>query len=154
MQISGSVTLKMGAEVAGAGITRPAGNEPRVTGRNGDGQRLITLALHDATVLEILEAISIGRLFGSATGRVGYGEGGLLDVDEKEQRRRITAGRAKTMSVTLANTSVREILNAICRAHGTLSWSLRPNVGRDGKRTYTIGLDSYDGWGVSKTVSP
>jgi hypothetical protein len=55
------------------------------------------------------------------------------------------------MSLTLANTSVREILNGICRAHGTLSWSLRPHVGPDGKRTYTIELDSYDGWGVSKT---
>lgn len=112
-------------------------------------QPIDTFSVADVTAEGTLDAI--GRLFGSATPGGGYGEGGLIDVDEKEQRRRIDEGRAKTMSLTLANTSIREILNPICRAHGTLSWSLRPHVGPKGQRTYTIQLDSYEGWGVSKT---
>jgi hypothetical protein len=72
-------------------------------------------------------------------------------VDEKEQRRRIAEGRAKTISLTLANSTLREILNAVCRTHGTLSWSLRPHGGPAGQRTYTIALESYDGWSASKT---
>jgi hypothetical protein len=113
-------------------------------------QPIDTFAVVDVTAEGTLDAIA--RFLGPAAHGRGYSEGGLIDVDAKEQRRRIAEGRAKTISLTLANASIREILNAICRAHGTLSWSLRPHAGPGGPRTYDLALDSYDGWGVSRTL--
>jgi hypothetical protein len=112
-------------------------------------QSIETFSVTDITAEGALNAI--GRYLGTVSPGGGSGEGGLLDVDEKEQRDRIREGRARPISLTLANSSVRDILNAVCRAHGTLSWSLRPHGESDGRRTYTIAFDSYDGWSVSKS---
>lgn len=112
-------------------------------------QPIETFSVADVTAEGALDAI--GRLFGSVSAGRGSGEAGLIDVDEKEQQRRMAEGRAKTISLTLANSTFREILNALCRAHGTLSWSLQRHGERDGRRTYTIEFESYDGWSVSKS---
>ena len=112
-------------------------------------QPIETFSVADVTAEGALDAI--GRLFGAVSRGGGYGEGGPIDVDEKEHQRRIAEGRAQTISLTLANSTLRDILNAVCRAHGTLSWSLRRQPARDGRRTYTIKFESYDGWSVSKS---
>lgn len=112
-------------------------------------QPIETFSVTEVTAEGALDAI--GRLLGAVSAGAGSGQGGLIDVDEKEQQRRIAEGRARTISLTLANTTVRGILNAVCLAHGTLSWSLRPQPARDGRRTYTIEFESYDGWSVSRS---
>lgn len=69
------LTLEIGGSEARPGITRPAGTEPRAAGpRNADGQKLITLALGEATVLEALDAIA--RAHGELSWSVHYDVGG------------------------------------------------------------------------------
>jgi hypothetical protein len=111
-----------------------------------------TLTFEEVTAEGALDRLA--ELLGEGKSGRGYGEGGRYGVvDRREQRRLIAAGRAKTISLTLRDVTLRDVLNALCRAHGTLSWDVRPLPNPPGIHIYTMRLSSYDGWSVSRSIN-
>lgn len=72
-----------------------------------------------------------------------------------EERAKQREARERPLSLTVRRTTVRGLLNELCKEEGTLSW--RASLQPDQKRglLITIDLDSTTGWGVSRTfVAP
>ncbi|HXG87786.1 MAG TPA: hypothetical protein VNJ02_05555 [Vicinamibacterales bacterium] len=113
-------------------------------------RRLESVVMPGLAAEAALEVL-VGAIGGKRVGG-GYGEGGLPGRDSAEQARRRAASRARTVSLSLANVTVREVLNALCRAHGALSWRMRPPSAR-GREPYHFDLGSADGWSVGLSFS-
>lgn len=72
-----------------------------------------------------------------------------------EEQAKQRQARERPLSLTVRRTTVRGILNELCKEEGTLSW--RASLQPDQKRglLITIDLHSTSGWGVSRTfVAP
>jgi hypothetical protein len=114
-------------------------------------QRFDSFSVSDATVEGVLDAIA--QLLGAGASGSGSSESGVPGLDAHEQRRRSVEGRARRIGLTLGNVTLREILNAICRTHGTLSWQVRPQPSRGAARAYAIEFESFDGWSTTRTLT-
>jgi hypothetical protein len=55
-------------------------------------------------------------------------------------------------SLNLQHTTVRGVLNALCRADGTLSWVTDPVIRSDGMVDVNVSVHSWDGWSVGHIV--
>lgn len=108
-----------------------------------------SFSVSEVTAEQALEALV--RSFGPVRGG-GSGGGGVRGLTERERHRLMNEERARAISLTLQHTPLREALNAICRAHGALSWFSRSySSGRDTIH-HSFTLRSYNGWTVGKTV--
>jgi hypothetical protein len=137
-------------DVGGIFNVRPKGNG------TGDGSwldaRVDSFEVNDATIDGVFGALA-QALGAIETGRAGS-EGGPFGVtDPQEQRRRVLESRARRVSITLGSATVREILNEVARAHGSLSWTVRPATPAQGPRAFDVGFESWDGWSASRTLS-
>ena len=108
-----------------------------------------SFVLTDATAEAALSALveRLGPITGGSEGR-----GGVRGLDNAEHARRVTEERARTFSLALQQTTIRAALNALCRAHGALSWTVRPYTSA-GKIRYSFTLRSYNGWSFGKDVA-
>jgi hypothetical protein len=105
----------------------------------------------DTTIEGVFDALALA-LGAAETGRAGS-EGGPFGVqDPQERRRRLVESRSRRISLTLGSATVREILNEVARAHGSLSWTVRPAPPASGQRAFDIGFESSDGWSASRTL--
>ena len=62
--------------------------------------------------------------------------------------------KGKLVTLDLQGVTLRTVLNEICRAEGTLSWTFRAQPAQDGVAGLTLELKSFDGWssGISLRV--
>lgn len=99
------------------------------------------------TVDRVLEHVA--ALLGGTAGGSGKGGGARPGTPEWE---RMEKERAKRVSFTLHGTTLRGILDELCRVQGTLSWTVR--VTEQPARGVFVSIDasSWDGWSVSRGV--
>lgn len=121
--------------------------QPSLLDRN-----LETITFTNQTAEGVLGALA--KVLGAKHAGRASSAGSLVDVDPAEQARLIAEGRAKTISLTVTDNTLREVLNTVCRAHGTLSWKFRTAMSQQGQVSYSIDFESYDGWSVSTTFWP
>jgi hypothetical protein len=90
----------------------------------------------------------IAQLFGGRGSGSGGGSGTLPGSGERAIE---DAKRARPMSFTLGPTTLRQILDTLCRTQGTLSWTVHPMEQQSGIQL-TVQLTSWDGWSISRSV--
>lgn len=81
--------------------------------------------------------------------RVGSSEGWSGRPAERAQQRE---GRQRPLSVVARRTTVRGVLNDLCKEEGTLMWNARFQDVSD-ERRMTIQLQSHAGWSVARTFT-
>jgi hypothetical protein len=67
------------------------------------------------------------------------------------ERQRQDAARQRPLTVRASGQTVREVLNSICRAEGTLSWTVIPTVNPNGTILVNLAVHSWGGWDTSRS---
>jgi hypothetical protein len=96
----------------------------------------------------------VDRIMGmlGSKGDSGRGEG-WGSMPGSPDRLKAEAARRRPLTLQVGPTTVRELLNSLCRAEGTLSWTLTPILRNDGLVLVSLQVDSWDDWGTSRSFT-
>jgi hypothetical protein len=73
----------------------------------------------------------------------------IFGLDPPEQPR---PAKGKLLTLDLQGVSLRDVLNEICRAEGTLSWTFHAQPGPEGRTALSLELRSFDGWSTGTSL--
>ena len=73
----------------------------------------------------------------------------IFGLDPPEQPR---PAKGKLLTLDLQGVSLRDVLNEICRAEGTLSWTFHAQPGPEGVTSLSVELKSFDGWSAGTSL--
>jgi hypothetical protein len=101
----------------------------------------------DAAVGGLLQRLSLESV-SMASPQVTTGRGGT-------QTGAIEAAKQKPVSVSFREpTTVRDVLDALCQALGSVSWTLRAQAMTVGRTYYVLEINSPEGWTLSRSFTP
>jgi len=101
----------------------------------------------DETVEAILGRIAM--LFGGRVTGNGSGGGGRLEFPDEQQARK---SLARALSFRLERTTIRAVLDTLCRTQGSLSWRVIPMEQPTTGILLSLQVGSWDSWSVSRSI--
>jgi hypothetical protein len=99
---------------------------------------------------ESVEAI-LARIAPLVGGRVSGSGGGSGTRPGSPERALEDAKRARPVSFALGPTTIRQILDTLCRTQGTLSWTVY-SMDLPAGIQVNVQITSWDGWSISRSV--
>jgi hypothetical protein len=132
-------------DAGGVYNVRPA---PHIAARSPLDRPVEGFTASDESIETVLERI-ITLLGGQATGRSeGWGS-----TPGSPERLAAEAEQQRHVSFQLGPTTVREILNTLCRTQGTLSWTVTVIVNPNSQRLVSVSVNSWNGWGPGRSFT-
>jgi hypothetical protein len=120
-------------------LREPGPLDRPIDGLNAQGQPV-------DTILDRIVALLGGQ------GRSGVGDS-WGSMPGSPERLKAEAARGRPITLQVGPTTVRELLNTLCRTQGTLSWTVTPILRKDGLMLVSLQVDSWEDWGISRSFT-